>query len=857
MKSKKGFTLTELLAVVLILVLFSVMAFTLVTKITERSRMRAFIKEANVFAKGAINKYYNDKMLDESLRDDLYNGTVNGKVCYSITDNILGKYVVKDKKVKYSGSVEVCYADDCTYQTRLWFTNGKGFYINGESIIKDEDDIDFTSIEENFNSCGFDTIGSYKGTPTVALFEYTGDEQRLTILKDGYYRLEGWGAQGGNYAIHLGGYGAYAHGEVYLKKGDVLYINVGGQGVTDCKGGCKGGYNGGGSSPSSWSSGGGATSFALNSGTVDKLGGPKLLLVASGGGGASSTGGHDYRHGLGICVSEWSCGQYSLGSAKDNSAGGGGYKGIGTSWVGAGGIAYTANDNVKDSYTYCYKCYESYNNSSRTISTSNISVTPKAKVAKIGDGYAKVTYLASYQLAYNLNGGIMTGNSQNPSSYSTESDAITLINPTKANYDSTGWDDGTNNLFNMFSTPSKSSYYIKSDGTEVSHDEYSIFQVSIDPNTNYTIVNSGQSETPGFAVFDSEGNYLTGDNYNNRSQVSFKTPSNASYIRFSVVTKQSSTRYDRRLFKLIKPTLTTVIPKGSTGSKNFTAYYIPIDYTVTYDLNGGTLSSQNRSTYNVETNTFTLNNPTKDGYYFTGWTGSNGTTPQTNVSIAKGSSGNKSYTANYEKFTKHTFDYNLPEYTFETVASAIMESRIYNNYDYDLTIDMIYNLPTSGKRYLLIGNYNAGGSLNLEITADNKIRVHENGDRAFSQAITIGEDIHGVLNYTASGKTFTYEYTSESSSGSINGTFRPSGFASASLRLSQDYRGGTTFTGYTIKSLKITHYVIPSKFPSDVTLPGYTFDGWYTSPVGGTQVTVGNYASHENETLYAHWTANV
>lgn len=73
------------------------------------------------------------------------------------------------------------------------------------------------------------------------------------------------------------------------------------------------------------------------------------------------------------------------------------------------------------------------------------------------------------------------------------------------------------------------------------------------------------------------------------------------------------------------------------------------NYTITYNLNGGALvaGKTNPTSYNVESQNITLNNPQKTGYTFTGWTGSNGTTPSTTVTIAKGSTGNKNYTANY------------------------------------------------------------------------------------------------------------------------------------------------------------------------------------------------------------------
>ena len=99
-----------------------------------------------------------------------------------------------------------------------------------------------------------------------------------------------------------------------------------------------------------------------------------------------------------------------------------------------------------------------------------------------------------------------------------------------------------------------------------------------------------------------------------------------------------------------------------------------MNYTIGYTLNGGSVST-NPTSYTIATNTITLNNPTKDGYTFKGWTGSNGNTPQTSVQIAKGSTGNKTYTANWEKLTYTiTYDYaggsgfNVESYDVETAT---------------------------------------------------------------------------------------------------------------------------------------------------------------------------------------------
>lgn len=74
----------------------------------------------------------------------------------------------------------------------------------------------------------------------------------------------------------------------------------------------------------------------------------------------------------------------------------------------------------------------------------------------------------------------------------------------------------------------------------------------------------------------------------------------------------------------------------------------PIQYQIRYDYKGGTADPENPSDYNIETPDFTLNNPTKEGYEFEGWSGSNGDTPQETVTIQKGSTGDLNYVANWK-----------------------------------------------------------------------------------------------------------------------------------------------------------------------------------------------------------------
>ena len=67
---------------------------------------------------------------------------------------------------------------------------------------------------------------------------------------------------------------------------------------------------------------------------------------------------------------------------------------------------------------------------------------------------------------------------------------------------------------------------------------------------------------------------------------------------------------------------------------------------------------------------FTLRNPTKTGYTFIGWTGSNGTIPQTTVTIAQGSTGNREYTANWTQTITYTVHIQHPDNGTITVMNG-------------------------------------------------------------------------------------------------------------------------------------------------------------------------------------------
>ena len=111
----------------------------------------------------------------------------------------------------------------------------------------------------------------------------------------------------------------------------------------------------------------------------------------------------------------------------------------------------------------------------------------------------------------------------------------------------------------------------------------------------------------------------------------------------------------------------TAIGNTETGNEEYWAKWEINQYTIAYDLAGGTAEG-NPDTYTIETGAFTLKNPTKSGYTFTGWsgTGLDGENNMT-VTIPTGSTGNRTYTAHWRyNGSGHSYSY----YTIKATAGA-------------------------------------------------------------------------------------------------------------------------------------------------------------------------------------------
>lgn len=138
------------------------------------------------------------------------------------------------------------------------------------------------------------------------------NEQVFIVPSTGTYKIELWGAKGGESTAYRDtnpyvGKGAYVSGEIFLWKGEKLYLQVGSKGedgekIYDLRrftafgypsSGGKGGYNGGGdgmddSELSAGGGGGGATDIRLVSGNWDDFDSLKSRIMVAGGGGGMS-----------------------------------------------------------------------------------------------------------------------------------------------------------------------------------------------------------------------------------------------------------------------------------------------------------------------------------------------------------------------------------------------------------------------------------------------------------------------------------------------------------------------------------------------------------------------------------------
>lgn len=302
-------------------------------------------------------------------------------------------------------------------------------------------------------------VGSANYNGSVMNFDYTGSVQTAT-LTPGTYKLECWGAQGGNSnqsngTYGNGGKGGYSTGILNVSTNTTIYITVGGQGQngvlnTRTAGGFNGGGDGYGTNNSGVGGGGGGASdislmspvFSHSSYFINNIRDTNSLLsriIVAGGGGSAGydvsnnaanggagggttgqdglsnrvyhgTGGKQTTFGTGGSSEEpnrysvqakFGCGASASNSTDVAPGGGGGWYGGGLHCDSAGGgsgYVYTSA-TAKNYPNGCLLNSTHYLTNAQTISGNKSfkSPTGKNETGHTGNGFCRITNLTPTQ----------------------------------------------------------------------------------------------------------------------------------------------------------------------------------------------------------------------------------------------------------------------------------------------------------------------------------------------------------------------------------------------------------------------------------------------------------------------------
>ena len=267
--------------------------------------------------------------------------------------------------------------------------------------------------------------------------------------------------------------------------------------------------------------------------------------------------------------------------------------------------------------------------------------------------------------------------------------------------------------------------------------------------------------------------------------------------------------------RITTPQTSVKIPKGSTGNKAYTANWQVIKYTIITLLEGGNAGSSGAYVYTVE-ETFTLPTPTRTGYTFWGWTGEGITTPQPNVTIPKGSTGDKTYIENWVE-TGYTI-------TLDLNGGSGKEKVIYTMTDED------FELPTPTRNgYEFVGWTGEG------ITTP-------------QTSVKIPKGSMGNKAYTANWKVIRYTITLVTNGGAVIASIRYTVEDSVTLPIPPE-RPGYEFAGWVLDG--------SGQFPSTpMIIPeGSTGDRIYEAEWRVATYTI-TYVSHGKAYNWVQYTIN-
>ena len=331
-----------------------------------------------------------------------------------------------------------------------------------------------------------------------------------------------------------------------------------------------------------------------------------------------------------------------------------------------------------------------------------------------------VTYTATwtaieYSITYDLAEGTLAEGMTNPTSYTIESENITLVNPIREGYTFEGWigtdlAEATQSVIiakgsygdrNYTATWTANQYtmtFVLDNGEEdvvKTQDFGSELTAPSDPSKTGFTFNGWSPEVP--AIVPASDQTFTAQWERNSYKLTWdvdgvKTESMVLYE--APITKPVDPEKIGYTFAGWTPEVATTMPAGDV---TYTATWTAIEYSITYDLAGGTLAEgmTNPTSYTIESEDITLVNPAREGYTFEGWIGTDLTEPTIEVTIVKGSIGNRSYTATW---------------TISTAISTIVnDSKRVNVYDLSGCL-IRRNIPVSSlKKELPVGIYIVDG----------------------------------------------------------------------------------------------------------------------------------------------------
>ena len=528
--------------------------------------------------------------------------------------------------------------------------------------------------------------------------------------------------------------------------------------------------------------------------------------------------------------------------------------------------------------TYIYNGGYANNPANYNIETETFTLNNPTKkgynfTGWTGDETGSNYEIIYYTIDYNYNNGI----AENPSVYTIETDTITLNNPEKIAYTFTGWTG-----YNILSLQkdvkivkgSTENRYYTANFTPISYIvTYNYFGGTADNIISYNIesqdITVNEPQKTGYTFTGWTGDFsgknviITTGNYGNKTLIA-NYNANTYIVTLNADGGTGGTEKINATFDSLLPSNNLSAPnkngytfigyyldenqyytKDMTSDITYTiadnttlvAKYNVITYNIEYILNGGNAS--NIGTYTIESNDITINNPSKTGYDFTGWSGD---FAGTDIVITKGTFGNKTLTANYQ-IINYTINYNLnggiaenvgtytiitPDFTLNNPTKTGYEftgwTEDYIGLSVTITVgtygDINLNANYKANTYTVAFDFNEGsdGSLSVDATFD-------------SVMPTFGLVAPTRKGYTFNGYSYNDKqyYTKNMTSNTVydiaDNITLTADWTPNQYKIIFDYKGATS--GNTENEKIINYDEVVTNLPTPIKDEYYSLEGWY------------------------------